>query len=138
MESSTARKQSILFELFKNLINIITYIFMVVPAISIVFSILMIYSRKFDETYLEEREQLRFAIFISAILSVALVLFPGLSHLFFFLPANWGGLDESGEWVSMSDSIAGLLSIYSTYLVGIMYDNYLKTIRINRKSEKNK
>ena len=55
-----------------------------------------------------------------------LTLSVGIESLLVFIPKDWGGFDEDGDWRSSREEIALLLSFLSTYFIANLLSKYQK------------
>ena len=60
-------------------------------------------------------------VFLGAFISLTLVLDHGFEKLLAFIPDNWGGFDEDGEFVTTRSSIAIFLAAITSIFFGCMF-----------------
>ena len=61
-------------------------------------------------------------IYIGAFLSLMLIFSQGIEKLLFFIPDNWGGYDENGEFVTTRSLIAYTLALLASFFFGHVFD----------------
>jgi hypothetical protein len=54
------------------------------------------------------------------------ILQVGLQPFFAFVPADWGGINEDGDWVSKREQWSGLLAIILTVIVFVYVERSQK------------
>lgn len=58
-----------------------------------------------------------YCLFIGSLIGIGLFFYVGFERALFFIPADWGGVDEDGDFVSTRRYLAGLLSMYLTVFI---------------------
>jgi hypothetical protein len=66
------------------------------------------------------------AVFIGAFSSLVFVLGQGIEELLAFIPADWGGYDEDGEFVTAKSSIANTLAFCLSFFFIHVFDKFEK------------
>lgn len=73
------------------------------------------YDTETRDQILKKHENVTIAVYIGTFISFIFVLIQGLEQVFVFIPPDWGGYDEDGDFVSTRYEIACIMAIFISF-----------------------
>lgn len=78
------------------------------------------------DRFFKSHDKIVMAIYIGAFFSFILILGQGIEKLFLFIPGDWGGYDEDGNFVTTRSSIAHGLALLTSFFFFHVFDKFEK------------
>ena len=107
-------------------LEILFYLIGVIPVISCLVVVYWFYHRTDRNESFAEHPKFTYAIYISAFITLMGVLSIGIKSALFFIPWDWGGYNEDGDWESTRESIALMLAFFSTGFIVQLFSDHDK------------
>ena len=105
---------------------VLIYLICMLPIVSCAVVVYFFYHDTDKNDSFRNHNRFTYGIYISAFITVMLTLSVGIESLLVFIPKDWGGFDEDGDWRSSREEIALLLSFLSTYFIANLLSKYQK------------
>jgi len=91
------------------------------------------------DRFAARHEKIAGAVYIGALLSLGIVLAQGIEHFLEFIPGDWGGFDEEGEFVPARRGAATTMTTFLLVFVFHVFDKFEKLRMENKRlSEREK
>lgn len=107
------------------------------PLVSI--GALVYYANKSDahEIFFDEGNYFIYAMSVSALISITLLLTLGSEKILFFIPDDWGKINIDGDFISVRKSVGGYistgLSVYFIYTIYQLINSKAKIKKLENK-----
>ena len=85
------------------------------------------------DRFAARHEKIAGAVYIGALLSLGMVLVPGIEQFLVFSPDDWGGFDEDGEFVPAKRGVATTMTAFLLLFVVHVFDKFEKLRTENKR-----